>query len=57
MEEISEMSNILTKLSLDKYMMCKYAILSKCNSCESKHFFTKLFEVTDKRRPKLLEIK
>ena len=57
MQQIIEMLKILTELSLDRYMMFKYAIMSKRHDYESEYFFTKLFEVAEKRRPKLLEMK
>ena len=57
MQEIIEMLKILTELSFDGYMMIKYAIMSKCHDYESEWFFTKLFEVAEKRRPKMIEKK
>lgn len=57
MQEIIEMLKILTELSFDGYMMCKYAIMSKCHDYESEYFFTKLFEVAERRRPKMIEMK
>ena len=57
MKEIMEMLNVLTELSFDGYMKFKYAVLSQCKDSESECFFTKLFEVAEKRRPKLLCMK
>ena len=57
MQEIIEMLKILTELSFDGYMMCKYAIMSKCHDYESEYFFTELFKVAENRRSKLIEMK
>lgn len=56
-EMIVEMVNILTGLSVDTYVKCKYIIMSSSRSSDSKLLFAKIFEVTDRRRPKLLEMK
>lgn len=56
-KEIVELVNILTEMSLDTYMRCKYTILAACKHDGSLYFFTKLFALVDKRRPKLLEMK
>ena len=57
MQEIIEMLKILTELSFDGYTMFKYVIMSKCHDYESEYFFTKLFEVAERRRPKMIEMK
>ena len=54
MQEIIELLKILTELSFDGYMMCKYAIMSKCHDYESEYFFTELFKVAERHRPKLI---
>ena len=57
MQEIIEILKVLTELSFDGYTMFKYVIMSKCHDCESEYFFTKLFEVAERRRPKMIEMK
>ena len=57
MQDIIKMLNILCELSFDGYMMCKCAIMSMCHDHESEYFFTKLFEVAERRRPKMIEMK
>ena len=54
--EIVEMVSVLTKMSLDTYMKYKYMILATCTCYESVCFFTELFKVVEKCRPKLLEM-
>lgn len=57
MQDIIKMLNVLCELSFDGYTMFKYAIISKCADYESEYFFTKLFEVAENRRPKMIEMK
>jgi len=54
MKEIIEMLNALIELSFDGYMKFKYVVLLQCKDSESEYFFAKLFEVAEKRRPKLI---
>lgn len=57
MSEIIDMLNCLVALSFDGYTGLKYTILSQCNDHGSKSFLTKLFQVADECRLKMIEMK
>lgn len=56
-KEIQEMMEILMEVGTDQYEQFKYTILlsSKGNS-NVNNFFVRVFKLTDKRRPLLLEM-
>lgn len=52
MTELVEMTQILSNMSTDTYMRCKYALLlSSSEHQETNAFFKKLFSLTDRHRP------
>ena len=59
-EEIVEMVTILMEMSTDTYLKCKHMILADARTRSSAgtiNFLDKLFELTDKNRPLMLEMK
>ncbi len=58
MKEIIELVQILLELGTDAYTECKYILLSVSAGHRGTHnFINKLFEVTDRHRPFLIEMK
>ncbi len=58
MKEVIEMAKTLLEMGTDTYTKCKYILLSVSAGHQGTHdFISKLFEVTDRRRPPLIEMK
>lgn len=58
MKEIIEMVQILLSMSTNTYSECKYTLLAVSkDDPKLKNFISKLFGLTDSRRPLLIEMK
>ena len=58
MKEIIEMVQILSEMGTDTYLKCRYIFLAVSTEHQGMHdFINKLFELTDKRRPRSIEMK
>lgn len=56
--EIVEMAQILLEMGADAYAMSKYMILASCEERPKvRAFFESLFELVEKARPALIEMK
>lgn len=58
MKEVIEMTQTLLEMGTDTYMECKYMFLSLGQGCKNaRAFYEMLFEMTDRKRPLLIETK